>query len=486
MNNTSQKITELEKNGQINIQFYYHSEVLLRSIDALFSKLLAKIDLIYLLDSMVTILREIIANAIKANAKRYYFKKNNLDIDNDEAYIEGMKDFKMRVIGSDSIEKELEKTDYKVTLKIKLEENDFIVIVENNSVLHPKELERINLRINKARGYKDFTDAYDDIYDETEGAGLGIVLTILLLKNTGIGNHNFSITGDNQVTQSKIIIPYEIRPVEITTQIKQQITKEIDGLPTFDSNILELLNLCKDPETPINIIVGKIMNDPALAADILKLSNSAGFFTSKRVTNISEAIIIIGLSNLRDLLIITSTRRILENRYSKFSEIWKHCIKTAGYAREISLKFCKPKNVDMAFLGGLLHDIGKIVLLTTDTKFTSWISGLTKDRKIKTSTVLEEVTLGISHSSIGELMANKWNFPDYLIDTIKYHHSPLSADEIHSEIVFSVYLANILCGMETGKYHYSYIEETVLEKFQLSSEKIIDDLHKELMEKETV
>ena len=75
MFNSSEILAELEKTKKVNISFHYHSESLLKSIDAFFSKLLAKIDMIYLLDSIVTILREIIANAIKANAKRYYFKK---------------------------------------------------------------------------------------------------------------------------------------------------------------------------------------------------------------------------------------------------------------------------------------------------------------------------------------------------------------------------------------------------------------------------
>jgi putative nucleotidyltransferase with HDIG domain len=476
----SENLIRLEKDKNINIRFHYHNEEVLKSIDALFSKLLAKIDMIYLLDYIVTIMRELIANAVKANAKRYYFKKLNIDINNPGKYTEGIINFKKEIIGTNALEKELEKTDYETKVIIELLNDSIQVSVVNNSSIHPVELERINLRINKAKQYNDFTDAYDEIYDETEGAGLGIVLTILLLKNTGIGENSFSITTDDKTTRAKYIIPYELRPRIITTSIKKQIMEEVDGLPSFNQNILELLRLCKSKETEIKQIVEKIIVDPALTSDILKLSNSAGFFVGKRVEQINEAIIVIGFSNLYDLLLVSSTRSLLEKRYSKFHEIWAHCTKTANYAKYIAQKFGKTKNAEFAYLSGLLHDLGKLILLATDSKFSTWISDLTKNRKLRSSTVLEEVALGISHSSIGELMAKKWNFPDYLVEAIKFHHSPLEAQDKFKEFIFPTYLANMLCEFETGKYNFYYLEETVLEKYKLSSQNDVDDLHKEL------
>lgn len=483
---TNEILSQLDKEKKVVISFHYHTETFLKSIDAIFSRLLAKIDLIYLLDSIVTILREIIANAVKANLKRYYFKKLNIDINNPEKYSEAIKNFKMKVIGRDTIEQEMLNTDYRAVLKIEMNKDKVNIMVENNASIHPEELKRINLRIQKGKTYSDFTEAYDEIFDETEGAGLGIVLTILLLKNTGIGEDSFSITGNEKTTLAKFHVPYKLKPEPITTKIKEQIINEVDGLPSFNQNILELLRLCKDPDSTIETLVEKIITDPALTSDILKLSNSAGFFMTKRIESINEAILIIGLSNLHDLLLVTSTRSILEKRYNKFSEIWNHCTKTADYAKQIAQKFGNIRKSEYAYLGGLLHDLGKLVLLATDNKFTSWISELTQNRKIRSSTVLEEVALGISHSTIGELMAKKWNFPDYLKDAIKYHHSPLEANDKFKEFIFPVYLANMLCGFEIGKYNYYYLEETVLEKYKLSSKKDVEDLHKILKDNHKV
>ena len=116
MQKASEILSQLEKDKKAVILFHYHNEDLLKSIDAMFSKLLAKIDMIYLLDYIITILREIITNAVKANAKRYYFKKLNIDINNPQKYAEGIKNFKREIIGTNTVEKELEKTDYRVAL----------------------------------------------------------------------------------------------------------------------------------------------------------------------------------------------------------------------------------------------------------------------------------------------------------------------------------------------------------------------------------
>ncbi len=464
------------------ITFHYHSETILRSIEAVFAKILAKMDIVFLLDSLITVLREIITNAVKANAKRFYFQKLNLDINDPESYQKGIESFKTEIMAKfDKIEQELNESEYSAKFSIQKTNDNILVTIVNNSAIHPEELARINLRIEKAKGYKDFTDAYDEIYDDTEGAGLGIVLTILLLKNTGIGEDSYKIETDGTVTKSTVNIPLELQPRQITTKIKDQIINEINGLPTFHENILMLQKLCKNPDAEINEIADKIVLDPALTADILKLSNSAHFIKSKRVENLHEAIMTIGLKNLNDILTATGARSILEERYSIFAEIWAHCNKTAFYAKNIATKYNLSKSItDNAFLCGLLHDLGKIVLLATDKKFTSWISDLTKNRKIRTSTVLEEVSLGISHSAIGELMAKKWSFPDYLVESIKFHHSPLSAKDELKDLIFTVYLANMLCGFETKKYNYYFFEEEVLEKFKLTSPSEVEELQNKL------
>ncbi len=479
--NTSENAAKVARGEPFSFSFHYLSEDVVRYINALFAKILASMDQIFLLDTFITIIREVCINAVKANAKRVYFRTIGIDIDDRDRYPEGIELFKKNVIGHfETMEAGLKSSDYRVSFSIKKDQKGLVVQVLNNSIILPEEMARISMRMEKARYYEDFTEAYEEIYDDTEGAGLGIVLTVLLLKNSGIGVENYRIIRGEKDTKTLLAIPFELRPQEITTTIKKQILAEVEGIPTFPKYITELQQLCANPESSIGEISGKITVDPALSSDVLKLANSAGFISGKRIETMPEAIKNIGLKNLNAILLATSARSILDKRYSRFEQIWAHCNQVAFYARRIAMKYRLTRMVENAFLGGLLHDLGKIIMLSTDLGTTNKIADIVKDRKIRTSTVMEEISVGISHAHIGEMIALKWGFPDYLVESIRCHHTPLNAEEKHRDIVFIIYLANILCGIESRRYQLYYAEDEVLARFALSSDAAFNELHAEL------
>jgi len=475
---------KINKDEPIFISFKFLSEELLMLFNVILAKFLSKIDHIFLLNSVITILREVLINALKANAKRVYFNKIGLDINNPATYQEGMKKFKGNIIGEfDIIKDDMLKSDYYINIDIKIADKKLYIKVQNNAPILPEELERINLRIEKANKYNDFTEAYEEIEDDSEGAGLGIVLTILFLKNMGVNPNFYKIESKSKITETSLTIPEELRATEITTQVKKQIIDEIDGIPTFPENIIQLQKLCIDPESSIGIISKKIMLDPALTTDVIKLSNSAGFAPGKRIENINTAVMTIGLKNLNAILTASNARRILNDRYSHFEEIWEHCNMVAFYARNIAIKYRITGIIENAFMAGLLHDLGKIVLLAVNKKLVNKINDLVDDRKISNSTIMEEISIGISHSTIGELIAGKWNFPDYLIEAIKFHHTPLNAKDEFADLVFTVYLANLFAGIESHRYYFYYTEDAVLDRFNLLEIEKFNSLHEELKNK---
>ncbi|TAL32209.1 MAG: HDOD domain-containing protein [Spirochaetes bacterium] len=463
------------------LTFPYFSEDVSRFINALFAKLLSRADRIFLLDMIITITREIFVNAVKANAKRVFFLRNNIDINDPDEYSRGVAQFKKAVVGQfESIAADLEKSDYRVTLEIEKRDGVLAMKVINNAPIHPVELSRIQMRQDKAKEFEDFTDAFDEIYDDTEGAGLGIVLVVLLLRNSGVGTDNYAITTDGKTTTTVLNIPSTLRPEEVTSDIKKRLLAQVQGIPTFPEHIFQLQQLCADPESTIQVISDKIMGDPALATDVLKLSNSAGFVPAKRIETISEAVMTIGLKNLNAVLVATGARRIMDKRFQKFEQIWNHCNLVAFYARRIAMKFKLSKVVENAYLAGLLHDLGKIVMLSTDLNLTNSIADIVQNRKIRTSTVIEEISVGISHAQIGALIAEKWGFPAYLIEAIRHHHTPLAASQPHAELVGVVYLANLIAGIESRKYQFSYVDEEILERYNLIDSADFTALHEEL------
>ncbi|MCL1833558.1 MAG: HDOD domain-containing protein, partial [Leptospirales bacterium] len=479
MNNT--KISELseqiKKGEPVKLTFNYNTKEINRFLNSLFIKILSDSDMLYLVGTVENVLREMVVNAVKANSKRVYFKKNNLDIADSAHYEQGMPEFKKYMIETmKDLPAELKENGYKVEFVLKKEEDGFKTIVRNNAGLLPFEQERITERLNKSKEYNDFSELYLDVADDQEGEGLGIPLTMLFLKNSGIGNKSFNIISDGKITQSSFVIPFKTQPLAIKRALEVKIINSVNELPTFPESIAELQRLCERKDASINEISEKISLDPALAASVLKLSNSAGFVTAKKIESISEAVKIIGLNNLRSILLASSAKKIMDEQLSSFQDVWTHCNKVAFYARQLALQVGQGKIGDMVFLSSMLHDLGKIVFLSINEDMSEQIEKISTHRQMRTSTALEEASVGISHSTIGRMIAEKWNFHDYIQETIAYHHAPMLSSEKNRDIVFITYLANSLCLIEDNKFDYFYLEEEVITKYGLESEEKFNEI----------
>ena len=473
----------IDRGEPFAVSFKYADRDLSMAIDGIYASLLTAHDQLYILNSVISIMREVIANAQKANAKRVYFTGSGLDINNANDYKKGMKTFKSHFMQKpDEMSNLLMKSDFTVTVDFSITDAGITIRVRNNASVLPREMERITHRMEKARLYKNLLEAYNDIEDSSEGAGLGIALVIITLKNIGIDPSLFTIESSGNTTVVALTIPSQIRPGNIVSSIKDRILGDITDLPPFPANIVRIMDLCDDPHASFDAIAGGIMSDPALTASVLKLSNSAAFISGKRIESVFDAVKILGMRNIRSIIMASGARRIMEQRYARYEEIWDHSNRVACYARHIGQKFHGAGVVERASLAGLLHDLGKIVLIATDPKTAKKISEESKNRVLITETFMEEIAIGISHSTIGGMVASGWNFPQYLVEAIQCHHDPLKASPASEAVVSAVYLANMFCGIESRKYEYHYIYESILQKYQLEDERDFNEYHAILKE----
>ncbi|MDA3901599.1 MAG: HDOD domain-containing protein [Spirochaetes bacterium] len=463
---------------QVKISFSFPKKNYMAFLNGMIANLLGDSDLIFLHESFFTILRESLLNAVKANAKRLYFEEHNADINNSADYDRIMKKFRNEVIGDMVVvEENLNRSKLFVNFMVQRSDTHILLRIENNSKMLPAEEERVQKRITQAWSFKDFSEAYDSMYDETEGAGLGIILTVMLLKNVGVTPSDYRIFVDKQMTVAALRIPLLIKKQEMITAVKEKIMREIHLLPTFPQNIIDLQQMCENPDSSINLIADKIKVDPSLTADILKLANSAGFLSVRKIENINEALMRIGLTNLKYILIAASSRKIMDARYKQFSKIWTHSLDVAAYSRFILNKLSLRRLQDKVFITSLLHDLGKIVLLSVDLDLTNWIADFVQQRGIRSTTILEEVSIGISHSTIGKLIANKWNFADFMEEAIACHHAPLQSSDENRIVVYVTYLANIFVGISSKKYTFDHIDPAVLSHLSINSMKECENLY---------
>ncbi|MFP4427166.1 MAG: HDOD domain-containing protein, partial [Spirochaetaceae bacterium] len=125
--------------------------------------------------------------------------------------------------------------------------------------------------------------------------------------------------------------------------------------------------------------------------------------------------------------------------------------------------------LDDVYVGGVLHDMGKIVMSHVNPEMLDTIRSFCHSKDIEPE-ILEDLVSGVNHAEIGGLLAERWNFPEALVDAIRYHHAPTAAPEEFRDVVYTVYLANYLANhFEDEHVEMSDLDNEVLDSFGISS-----------------
>ncbi|MCP4633800.1 MAG: HDOD domain-containing protein [candidate division Zixibacteria bacterium] len=230
--------------------------------------------------------------------------------------------------------------------------------------------------------------------------------------------------------------------------MRDQIISKMASFPTVSAIVSKLLRLIDEDDADFSKISEIIKYDPALTANILKAANSAYLGYSKEVASLSEASIRLGTKWIFKIAVsslIDSKLKVPAKGYEMSGDdIWRHSM-AAAIAAENLCEELKIKDNGQVFTAALLHDIGKIHIgefLTT--KFEE-IQNLALENNLSFETAEREI-LGIDHAEIGGLIAEKWDFPEEIIECIRWHHNPDHAETIASAIDV-VHCADALCLM---------------------------------------
>jgi len=211
--------------------------------------------------------------------------------------------------------------------------------------------------------------------------------------------------------------------------------KQLPALPVIYGQLSQMLD---NPFASNRKIASLIMKDQAMVAKILKLSNSAMYSKRQEITNLANAITFLGLETLKNLILQISLVRVFpfENENIpefKISTFWEHSLSTAYFATILAKKLNIPAN-DNFYLGGLLHDIGKLVIYQYHPdKFEEII--LRQIEKKQLDYVAEEEVLGVNHTDIGVFFAENWKFKPPIVAAIGNHHQQRRSLALHVAIV---------------------------------------------------
>ncbi len=471
----------------VSIQFKQFSSESEAAVVKLTRRFLEYHDQLYIKETVMTVLRELVNNSVKANIKRLYFDMNKLDINNLSEYKKGMDNFKKDIYqsGNKKYFRSLIESEFFVKIVFSSMKDCLKISILNNSSILEAELEKINSRILKAYKYEDISEAFEDILDDSEGAGLGLVMITMLLKNSGLNSDSLKIDRIDELTRAVISIPRKNLRNESSFKITDEIMNEIRSIPAFPDNIREIKALCSEPDASLKDISEKIARDPGLSASVIKLANSSGIHagtSSGKINSIESAVNKVSIKGVETLILACGVQEIIESRYKKFQKTWENSEKMAFYAQKIANIYGCKELTDFAYLSALLADIGQIILYSLKPSFLKKLIEISGYKGLENINLLEEIGLGMSHSELGSLIFQKWEFDEIFVNSIKYHHRPHLAPEKLKPLVNIVYIADAMVEIENIKSKFEVIDDDVLSFFNLIVKSDFEKLHRELLE----
>ena len=217
-------------------------------------------------------------------------------------------------------------------------------------------------------------------------------------------------------------------------------------LPTIPVVAIKVMQLIESETATAEELAKIVASDPAVAARVLKISNSSFYGCRRQIQTLSSAIIILGFSTLRSLVVAASLKQVYKPYGLTERMLWEHSF-AAGLAARIIAHQTRAANEEEAFLAGLFHDIGKIIMNSLDR---------TKFQEVMQHCYNEGISFGeaersvypFSHDEVGAYVIKKWNFPEALTTAILQHHS-LEFGELDSPALVNLTavtsLADLFC-----------------------------------------
>lgn len=222
---------------------------------------------------------------------------------------------------------------------------------------------------------------------------------------------------------------------------------KLTDIPTLPSIVLQINKILKNDYISTREIGSVIEKDPSLTSKVLKFANSSYYGLSYSVNTVTRAITVLGLNTIRNIAITASVFEIFNSKKTfpfDVVNLWYHSL---GCAIASKALISKEDHLleEEAFICGILHDIGKVIIAQNMPDL--MMDVLNRIRDGKSQSDVERDIIGYTHSDIGAILSEKWHLPEELCETIRFHHCPRYYDERkslkgHPFLLYAVYAGN--------------------------------------------
>lgn len=261
--------------------------------------------------------------------------------------------------------------------------------------------------------------------------------------------------------------------------VVEQALASIGDLATLPEVTIKIIEIVENPRSTARELHGVIKNDPALSMKILKVVNSAFYGLPGQIASVDRAIILLGLSAVKNIAIAASIARLFKGKriseHFSAADLWRHSVAVGVGARALARSSPHPAMPEEIFVAGLIHDIGTLVERQVfPEQFATVIQRCTEEEIDFLE--CERQVIGADHQAFGVGLTTKWKFPRYLRASIGFHHNPEALSVELRNMARLIQVADVLaCQEQVGFYLTAQdddITSQMLEALSLSQEQL--------------
>jgi putative nucleotidyltransferase with HDIG domain len=215
----------------------------------------------------------------------------------------------------------------------------------------------------------------------------------------------------------------------ISPELAKKLTMAVERMPAFPKSVQKILELTRNMDVQPKELVQVIEKDPVMTVKILKVLNSAYYSLPNKITSVNHSVVYLGFNTIKNLALSIASVGILPKHSIAGFDIQQyllHSLTTAGIAKQLGARLAGTDPMD-CYIAGLLHDFGKVVFaqfLPNDFSQAMLMSA----RENISLHVAESQVIGTDHAVVGAMLAEKWQFPQALVDCIHDHHAENGVD----------------------------------------------------------
>lgn len=270
--------------------------------------------------------------------------------------------------------------------------------------------------------------------------------------------------------------------LELETPVKSVVDSAVakcGDIATLPEVTAKIIQLVEDPKSTARDMHEVIKTDPALSTRVLKVVNSAFYGLPGQISSIDRAIVLLGLSAVKNIAIAASIARMFKGQQIgggfTAKDLWRHSVAVGVCGRLIARHTRYNGPEDEVFLSGLIHDVGVMVLRqSAPEKLTEvierWLSGCGSYLSLETDIV------GADHQALGNGLTSKWKFPRNLRAVVGLHHHPERISEEMRPLANIIRTADIICCAQKIGFHLTAAGEEVSEELLASIKLAPDDV----------